>query len=75
MTDNTENLVLEILRRMQGDLTAIRADVADLKVRMSAMEQHFAILLGSLSAYTDRVDRVEKRVERIERRLELRDEA
>ena len=42
---------------------------------MSAMEQHFAILLGSLSAYADRVDRVEKRVERIERRLELRDEA
>jgi hypothetical protein len=40
------------LRRMQGDLTVIRADVGDLKVRMSAMEQHFAILLGSLSAYT-----------------------
>ena len=34
---------------------------------MSAMEQHFAILLGSLSAYSDRVDRVEKRVERMER--------
>ena len=75
MTDNVENLVLELLR-------AIRADIADLKDRMtgveiqlSAMGQQMAGLTTAVYSGKSDIDTLKRRVERLEQRLELRDAA
>lgn len=72
MTEQTENLLLEILRRLQADMSAVRADVSDIKVRQTLMEQSIAGLYGLYATLSGRNDRIERRLERIDRRLELR---
>lgn len=74
MTGDTEDLVIQILRRMQTDLSAVREDIGTLKLRMTALEQHFATLIASQAGQSDRVDAIERRLARVERRLDLVDE-
>jgi hypothetical protein len=73
MTAEIESLVLEHLR-------AIRADVADIKDRLTSVELNLATLgqqVGALTTavYTGKSDMegFRRRLERIERRLELTD--
>jgi hypothetical protein len=71
MTEETENIVLELLRRIRASQERMELDVNDLKSRISAIEQvqgQVLVLLGSLS---QRMDRFEERLSRIERRLDL----
>ena len=46
MTDNTENLVLEILRQLRGDMTSLRNEMREgfnrVEVRLGYVEQSFA---------------------------------
>jgi phage shock protein A len=77
MTEETENLVLEMLRRIRASQERTELDIADLKARMSALEQHegqvltlqgqVVTLLGTLN---QRMDRFDERLGRIERRLD-----
>jgi uncharacterized coiled-coil protein SlyX len=75
MTEETENLVLEVLKRVQAEIAETRRDLgarmARLEVRMTAQEQHLATLVLSLPEAHGRIDDLTRRVERIERRLEL----
>ncbi len=80
MTEQTENLVLEILRRMQGDMSDLKAGQQDIQHRLTLVETRLAgmdrTLADHYSAYalqSDRIDRLEQRLSRVERRLELRD--
>lgn len=80
MTENTENLVLEILRRMQGDMADLKAGQRDIQYRLTLVESRLAGVERNLAdhyaAYAvqnARIDRLEERMERMERRLELRD--
>lgn len=73
MTENTENLVLEHLR-------AIRADIGDIKDRVTQVELNTAMLGQKRGALTTAVysgknetQDLWRRVERIEQRLELSD--
>ena len=73
MTENIENLVLENLR-------AIRADIGDIKDRLTQVGLNTAMLGQQLGALTTAVysgkneaQELRRRVERIERRLDLRD--
>ncbi len=59
-----DNIVLTYLRRIDEKLDLLRADVHDLKVRMSHVEE-------AIGGINRRIDRVELRLERIERRLDL----
>lgn len=61
-------------------LRAIRADMSDLKDRMTGVEMHLSTLGQQIGALTTAVysgkselDSLKRRVERIERRLELSD--
>jgi len=78
MTENTENLVLEILRRMQGDMVAMRTELRDglnrVEVRLGLVEQGLASLLSVSASDRDEIRSLRRRVERIERRLALSDE-
>ncbi len=70
MTEETESLVLEMLSRIRASQERTELDVADVKVRMSALEQHQGQLLTLLGTLSQRLDRFDERAGRIERRLE-----
>jgi hypothetical protein len=38
MSENTENLVLELLRAMRGDIGLIKDDIREVKARLGALE-------------------------------------
>ena len=71
MTEQTESLILEILKRMQGDMADMKADVSDIKLRVTATEEHLATMMMSIAGLNSRLDKLDGRVLRIERRLEL----
>jgi predicted nucleic acid-binding Zn-ribbon protein len=64
MTDQPENLTLVFLRRLDTKMDRLIDDVADLKTRMTGIEE-------AVSGQSRRIDRVEARLDHIERRLEL----
>jgi hypothetical protein len=71
MPEEVSNLILEHLRRIRASQERTELDVAELKSRVSALEQtqgQVLILLGTLN---QRMDRVDERLGRIERRLDL----
>jgi hypothetical protein len=71
MTDESDNMVLEILRRIRASQERTELDLADLKGRASAMEQMQGQVLVLLGAMSQRMDRFDERLGRIERRLDL----
>jgi len=62
----SDNIVLELLRAIRGDLSNIKADVIELKERMGLLEAQY-------SSLSRRVDRMGGDVEQIKRRLEIAD--
>jgi polyhydroxyalkanoate synthesis regulator phasin len=71
MTEETENLVLELLRKVRASQERMEQDVADLKVRMSTVENMLGQQQIQLAALNGRLDRLDERLGRIERRLDL----
>ena len=71
MTEETENLVLELLRRVRASQDRTELDLSDVKSRVSAlggMHGQALVLLGTMS---QRMDRFDERLGRVERRLDL----
>ena len=66
MTDEPDNVVLVLLRKIDARTERMAEDLQDLKVRVTSVEE-------GLAGVNRRLDRLEGRVERIERRLELTD--
>jgi archaellum component FlaC len=66
MADAPDNLVLEMLRRMDAKVDRVIDDLRDIKGRMTGVE-------AGLASVQRRIDRIEDRLDRIERRLELAD--
>jgi predicted nucleic acid-binding Zn-ribbon protein len=73
MTEETENLVLELLRHMRSSLEALAADMSDVKLRLTALEEHLASQQMQLVGLNRRMDRFDERLARVERRLGLID--
>ena len=78
MTKDATNLVLDLLRKIRGDIAELRVDVTELKSRTSAIEDGLQVIRGDivnihsvLLVHTKRFDRIEERFTRVERRLEL----
>ena len=68
MTVETENLMLEILKKIQDDISCLKFDMVDLKLRVSMIERNTADIATSYAGQSLRIDRLE---ERLDRRLEL----
>lgn len=62
--DDPGNLTLVYLRRLDTKMDRLIDDVADLKTRMTGVEE-------AVSGQSRRIDRVESRLDHIERRLDL----
>lgn len=71
MAGETDNLVLEHLRAMRAILDRVAQDAADIKLRLSGMEQHMAGYQISDVRQNAELDRLNQRLDRIEKRLEL----
>lgn len=69
----TENPMLGNLQRLQHDMTGLRADMGDVKHRLTLLERGVADLHAAMAGQSGRIDRVENRLERIEKRLDLTD--
>jgi len=73
MIDKTSTLILEQLRVLRMDMGELRADVRDIRGRLTSVEVSSANLHGDFAGQSERIDRLEGRLERIEHRLRLRD--
>src|SRR4029078_6484800 len=71
MTAEVENLFLYHMRRFDRRLDTIAADMQDIKIRMTAVEQNLSLVNQGLALVNHRIERVEERLARIERRLDL----
>lgn len=64
MSDEPDNVVLLLLRRLDAKGDRIIDDLRDIKTRMTAVEE-------AISGVNRRLDRHDARLDRIERRLDL----
>ena len=71
MITEPENRVLEMLRRLDAKMDRVIDDIADLKRRVTALEEGQAALAQGLAGVNRWLDRLEARVDRIEHRLDL----
>lgn len=69
----TNELIYSVLQKLQADTAELKSDMSDIRLRMTANEEHLATLVMSVSGINHRLDRMGERVERIERRLDLTD--
>ncbi|MFV0625160.1 hypothetical protein ACBY01_14270 [Sphingomonas sp. ac-8] len=80
MTDDRADLMLEILKKLQSDLSLVRREQSSQSTRLLAMEDHQRGMITSLQGVVTSIHGVEvdvahlkDRVDRIERRLGLTD--
>ena len=82
MTDTTDNLVIEMLKGLRGELKEFRSryeeDMDDLKARMTSLESSMVGVKREINHADETdarqqvsLDKLAKRIERIEHRLEL----
>jgi len=78
MSDTPDNLVLALLRRLDGKFDRMAEDMQDVKHRLVAVElglaavrREVAVLAEADAHLSACVDRLGERLDRIERRLDL----
>lgn len=64
MPEESDNLILRYLRRVEEKMDRLVDDIHDIKVRLTAVGE-------GLVGIQRRIDRMENRLDRIERRLDL----
>lgn len=73
MSEHTDNLVLELLRQMRGDIAVIKDEMSLMRSEMRVMRQHMAAIVGTQVLHDEEIATLKVRIDRIERRLELAD--
>jgi hypothetical protein len=71
MNQETENIVLEMLRRIRASQERTELDIGEVKSRLSALKPVQGQVLTLLGTMNQRMDRFDERLGRIERRLDL----
>ncbi len=78
MGDKIENMVVDILRKIQGDISALREGQTATNQRLSAIEHHMAGVEHHMAGFhlttavqTDELALLKRRISRIETRLEI----
>jgi hypothetical protein len=71
MANQTDNTVLEHLRRIRASRERTELDISELKSTASTLEQVTGQVLQLLGTMNQRMDRFDGRLARIERRYDL----
>jgi len=75
MSDAPDNLVIELLRAIRGDISQLRESMADQGRRLTLLEIAVSNLaaseMGHYANFSLRADRIETRLDRIDTRLGL----
>ena len=71
--DVTNELIYSVVQKLQADMSEVKFDMRDLKVRMTIVEEHLGNSVIGISGVNSRLDRLTDRAERIEQRLDLTD--
>lgn len=74
MTEDTESLVLEILKKMQGDMASVKEDLHLMRMEMTAIRHDLASVRTLQDVQSTEIERLKGRLDRVEGRLELRDQ-
>ena len=74
MTDETDNIMLEILKKLQAGQSRLQDGQRLTNERLAAIEHHMAGFHVTIAAYNDDMETLKGRVSRIERRLEIVDD-
>lgn len=71
MADVTNELIYEVLKRMQDRLGGIEHSVREIKQELISIRGHMLSMQNDTHNIYGKLDRHDERLERIERRLEL----
>lgn len=71
MTEETDNLVLDILRKLQADIAILKTDVKDIKNQLIDIRTHLVTMQNDALRQERAMASLHLRIERIESRLEL----
>ena len=73
MTDETSNLIVEILRRLERRMDSLEARLGDVERQLILLRSDVHSLHGYQRLADERVASLEGRIDRIEKRLDLVD--
>lgn len=73
MAEETQTLVLEILRRMQSDLAEVKGDVRDIKGQLIDIRTQLVTMQSDALRQERTAAALQVKVDRIETRLEFTD--
>jgi hypothetical protein len=73
VNEKVENLILEHLRAMRGDMAKMSERTDVISAEILIIRQHMAGLLGSQTLHDTEIAGIKVRPDRIEKRLELAD--
>ena len=73
MAQDTDKLMLEILKRLQADMADLKEAQHTTNRHPAAIESHMAGFHATTSAHSDDLAGLKERVARIERRLDITD--
>lgn len=73
MAEFTNDLVYELLKLMNHDLSELRQDVSEVKRELNVIRGHMVGIQSDIHNIYGVLARHDERLERIERRLELRE--
>lgn len=69
----TNELMYELLKRMQNDISVLKEGQKELRSEMSNLRNHLYVLQGDVNHLYTSLEKVHLRLDRIENRLELRE--
>ncbi|NJO54637.1 MAG: hypothetical protein HC829_07170 [Bacteroidales bacterium] len=73
MAEVTNELIYDVLKRMQERLSNIESGVGDVRAEINALRVHSIAMQTDMSNIYARLGSLDARVERIERRLDIAD--
>jgi len=71
MAEVTNELIYEVLKKLQTDMAEVKQEVRDTNARLNALTTHMVGLQQDISNIYAMLTRHDGRLDRIERRLEL----
>ena len=73
MTDLSQDLMFEILRKIQADISSLKEGQRDIRHDINGLRNHMHVLQGDINSLQSSTTQILYRVDRIENRLVLRE--